>query len=155
MVRIRYSIARLLGVVALTAIVFESFRSVDSASFEVWLKILYTTTVCVLTMAAILAKFYGAFWYGFMVTEWAYFIVGVGINPGGIESHAGLIFLPDYLLKLVACGIAFGNWSVPFQNAQLFAPSSNCECIWIRSPLDYSLGSLSWWDYRSNVRGTT
>ncbi len=43
-----------------------------------WFKSIYSLTFLTLVYAAIAVKSRGAFWYGFAVAGWAYFIVGFG-----------------------------------------------------------------------------
>jgi hypothetical protein len=73
MFRRRVTIASLLAVILFLALVFAGLR----AGTTIWMRSIYTTTFLALIYAAIAAKYRGAFWYGFSVAGWAYFLLAI------------------------------------------------------------------------------
>lgn len=78
----RLTIARLLGVILFFGVILAGLRSGSND----WFKSIYTLTFILLVYAGIAARYRGAFWYGFAVAGWAYFVVGFG---PWINSPAG------------------------------------------------------------------
>ena len=80
----RFTIARLLGAIIFFGIVLAGLRSGSND----WFKLIYTMTFVALVFAAIAARYRDAFWYGFAVAGWAYFVIGFGPwigSPPGSE----------------------------------------------------------------------
>jgi hypothetical protein len=81
----RLTITRLLIAIVFFGIVLAGLRSGSND----WFKLIYTLTFVTLIYSAIAARYRGAFWHGFAVTGWAYFIVAFGPwigSPPGSES---------------------------------------------------------------------
>ena len=82
MARIRFSISHLLCLVGFLGLALAGLRSGSND----WFKSLYTLTFITLLYGAIAAQYPGAFWYGFAVVGWAYFLIGfgpwIGPSPG-------------------------------------------------------------------------
>lgn len=70
----RVTIASLLGLILLCGIFLAGLRSGSND----WVKLTYSLTFLSLVYAAIAARYRGAFWYGFAVAGWAYFVIGFG-----------------------------------------------------------------------------
>jgi hypothetical protein len=83
----RFTIARLLIAIVFFGIVLAGLRSGSNDSF----KLIYTLTFITLIYSAIAARYRGAFWHGFAVAGWAYFIVAfgpwIGSPPGSFPLH--------------------------------------------------------------------
>ena len=80
----RSTIGRLLVAIMFFGVIFAGLRSGSND----WFKVIYTSTFFSLVYAAIAARYRGAFWFGFAVAGWAYFIVGFGPwigSPPGSE----------------------------------------------------------------------
>jgi hypothetical protein len=71
---VRFTIARLLGLILFFGVVLAGLRSGSND----WFKSSYSLTFLMLVYAAIAARYRGAFWYGFAIAGWAYFVVGFG-----------------------------------------------------------------------------
>jgi hypothetical protein len=83
--RLRISIRGLMALVLLFGIGFAAMQSgSDLCSREA-----YTLTVCVLLAAAIMARYRGAFWYGFAVAGWGYFLLGSAAWSGPVNRSPG------------------------------------------------------------------
>src|SRR5262245_25907390 len=84
----RLTIAWLLAAIVVLGILFAGLRSGSND----WFKVIYTATFITLVYAAITARYRGAFWYGFAVAGWAYFLIGfgprIGSPPGSEPLHA-------------------------------------------------------------------
>jgi hypothetical protein len=84
----RLTIGSLLGAIIFFGIIFAGLRSGSND----WFKSIYTLTFVTLVFSAIAARYRGAFWYGFAVAGWAYFIVGfgpwIGAPPGSEPLQA-------------------------------------------------------------------
>ena len=89
--RHRFTIAGLLVSILFFAIVFAGLRSGSND----WCKLIYSFTFVTLVYAAIAARYRGAFWYGFAVAGWAYFIVAfgpwIGVQPVSEPVNRSLI----------------------------------------------------------------
>jgi hypothetical protein len=72
MPRTHLTIASLLLVVVFFGVVFAGLRTASDG----WLKLVYMLTFMALVYAAIAARYRSAFWYGFAVAGWAYFLIG-------------------------------------------------------------------------------
>src|SRR5689334_10295137 len=70
--RFRPSIAGLMAFILFLGIWFAAMRS----GSDLWLRISWTLTASVLLAALILAQYRGAFWYGFAIVGWGYFLLG-------------------------------------------------------------------------------
>jgi hypothetical protein len=84
MQNVRFSIARLLGVILTCGILFAGLRSGSND----WFESIYTLAFITLVDAAIAARYRCGFWYGFAVAGLAYFVVGFGPwigSPAGSE----------------------------------------------------------------------
>jgi hypothetical protein len=84
--KFRYSIAGLITVIAVCGVGFAGFRS----GSETWFRWLYSATVAVLLLAAVLAKSAGrrsAFWAGFAICGAAYLILGLGVRPPVVSEE--------------------------------------------------------------------
>jgi hypothetical protein len=80
----RITIARLLGVIVILGMIFAGLRSGSND----WFKLIYTVVFLTLIFAAISARYLGAFWHGFAIAGWAYFLIGFGPwigSPPGSE----------------------------------------------------------------------
>jgi hypothetical protein len=89
--RHRFTIAGLLVSILFFAIVFAGLRSGSND----WCKLIYSFTFVTLVYAAIAARYRSAFWYGFAVAGWAYFIVAfgpwIGVPPVSEPVNRSLI----------------------------------------------------------------
>src|SRR5262245_20629715 len=70
----RISISALLSLTMFSGLIFGALRS----GATIWFQSIYTLTFVILLFAAIAARYRGAFWYGFAIVGWAYFVVGFG-----------------------------------------------------------------------------
>lgn len=70
----RFTIARLLALILFFGIIFAGLRS----GSDDWFKLIYSLTFLTLVYAAIAVRYRGAFWHGFAVAGWAYFVTGFG-----------------------------------------------------------------------------
>ncbi len=89
--RFRTSILGMVLVIAVFAMAFAALRSAS----DLWFGAIYTFTMVLLMLAVIVARFrHGdekAFWFGFAVFGWGFFLLGFGpwMNPLG-DSEEGL-----------------------------------------------------------------
>ena len=105
--RLRLSIAGLMALVLFLGFWFAAMRS----GSDLWLRISWTLTASVLLAALILARYRGAFWYGFAAVGWGYFLLGsvawvglpYGQSPGLGTLNRMLLSsdLADYLCSFV------------------------------------------------------
>jgi hypothetical protein len=84
-----------------------------SGSFA-WFTALYGVTIFALLMATVAARYrpatHGAFWFGFAVFGWGYFLIGISpwtdwknsIAPGGFQPRANPLLPTDILLRRLA-----------------------------------------------------
>jgi hypothetical protein len=86
--QIRFSLAGLLRVVTICAILCSFIVALRSGSNDSF-KSFYTLTFTTLLYAAIAARYRGAFWYGFAIVGWAFFLVGFGPWAMGPHSSEG------------------------------------------------------------------
>lgn len=87
----RLTIARLLGVILFCGIIFAGLRSGSTD----WFKSIYSLTFLILVYAGIAARYRRAFWYGFAVAGWAYFVIGFGPWVGSsfpTGAHASMVW---------------------------------------------------------------
>jgi hypothetical protein len=70
--RLRLSIAGLMVLVLFLGIWLAAMRSGSG----LWLQVSWTLTASVLVTATIAARYRGAFWYGFAIAGWGYFLLG-------------------------------------------------------------------------------
>ena len=70
----RLTISGLMTVVVLAAVGFAAMRS----GSDLWLRLIYSLVALALLTATILARYHGAFWYGFAIFGWGYFLLGLG-----------------------------------------------------------------------------
>jgi hypothetical protein len=102
--RHRFTIAGLLVSILFFAIVFAGLRSGSND----WCKLIYSFTFVSLVYAAIAARYRGAFWYGFAVAGWAYFIVAfgpwIGVRPVSEPVNRSLItsFVHEVVVAVLA-----------------------------------------------------
>ena len=102
--RHRFTIAGLLVSILFFAIVFAGLRSGSND----WCKLIYSFTFVTLVYAAIAARYRGAFWYGFAVAGWAYFIVAfgpwIGVRPVSEPVNRSLItsFVHEVVVTVLA-----------------------------------------------------
>jgi uncharacterized membrane protein YccC len=82
-VNVRFTLVGLIGAVTLCAILFAALRSGSND----WFKSVYTLTFITLLYAAIAARYRDAFWYGFSIVGWAYFLIGFGNWIGSGLGH--------------------------------------------------------------------
>src|SRR5262245_1687641 len=85
----RFSIAAVLALTLFAGLVFGALRS----GATIWFQSIYTLTFVILLFAAIAARYRGAFWYGFAIVGWAYFVLGFGPwnYSGGYALSRGLL----------------------------------------------------------------
>ncbi len=78
MARVRVSVMGLMAVVGLFALEFAALR----AGTQLWFSVVYTVTVVFLLFAVLTARYrrgvWGAFWFGFAVFGWGYFLLAIG-----------------------------------------------------------------------------
>jgi hypothetical protein len=103
----RFTIARLLGAIMFFGIVFAGLRSGSND----WFKLIYTLTFIMLVYATIAARYRGAFWYGFAVAGWAYFIIGFGPWIGSPPGSEPLRAVNRNLVSSVVLEIVSGTMS--------------------------------------------
>jgi hypothetical protein len=102
--RHRFTIAGLLITILFFAILFAGLRSGSND----WCKLIYSFTFVTLVYAAIAARYRGAFWYGFAVAGWAYFIVAfgpwIGVRPVSEPVNRSLItsFVHEVVVAVLA-----------------------------------------------------
>jgi hypothetical protein len=70
----RLTISGMMAVVVLAAVGFAAMRSGSG----LWLRVIYSLVAMALLTATVLARYRGAFWYGFAVFGWGYFLLGLG-----------------------------------------------------------------------------
>jgi hypothetical protein len=84
----RMTIASLLGLIAIVAMILTALRSGSND----WFKLNYTLVFLTLVYAAIAARYRGPFWYGFAIAGWAYFLIAfgpwIGTQQVGHPQHA-------------------------------------------------------------------
>jgi hypothetical protein len=78
----RFTIARLLGAIVVLAMIFAGLRSGSND----WFTLIYTLVFLTLVYSAIVARYRGAFWHGFAIAGWAYFLIGFGPWIGGLPA---------------------------------------------------------------------
>ena len=103
----RFTIARLLCAIMFLGIVFAGLRSGSND----WFKMVYTLTFITLVYAAIAARYRGAFWYGFAVAGWAYFLVGFGPWIGSPPGSEPLRAVNRNIVTSVVLEIVSGTMS--------------------------------------------
>lgn len=105
----RPTIARLLGAVAFSGIVFAGLRSGSND----WFKLIYSLTFATLVHAAIAARHRGAFWHGFAIAGWAYFLVGFGpwidSPPGRALRGVNRNLVTSVVLEIVSGTMSRGD----------------------------------------------
>jgi hypothetical protein len=104
MYRLRLTIASLLVVIAFCGVILAGLRS----GTTVWMRTIYTATFVALIFATIAAKYRGAFWYGFSVAGWAYFLLA--IDPWFDSSVADPSHLGNIGLLTSAVNVAVNQW---------------------------------------------
>jgi hypothetical protein len=107
MQHVRFSIARLLGVIVVCGIILAGLRSGSND----WFKSIYTLAFITLVYAAIRARFRGPSWYGFAVAGWAYFLVGFGPWIGSPSGSEPLRAANRNLVTSVVVEIVSGTFS--------------------------------------------
>lgn len=112
--RSRVTIASLLGVIMFFAIVFAGLRSGSND----WFKLIYSLTFIMLVYAAIAARYRGAFWYGFAIAGWTYFVVAfgpwIGSPPGSEPLRAvNRNLVSSVILEIVSGALSIGESSPP------------------------------------------
>jgi hypothetical protein len=85
LMRLRISIRGLMALVLLFGIGFAAMQS----GSDLCSRGAYTLTVCVLLAATIMARYRGAFWYGFAVAGWGYFLLGSATWSGPANRSPG------------------------------------------------------------------
>jgi hypothetical protein len=70
----RLTISGMMAVVVLAAVGFAAIRS----GSDLWLRVIYSLVAMALLTATVLARYRSAFWYGFAVFGWGYFLLGLG-----------------------------------------------------------------------------
>ncbi|WP_406699296.1 hypothetical protein V5E97_10525 [Singulisphaera sp. Ch08] len=103
----RLTIARLLGLILFFGVIFAGLRSGSND----WFKLTYSLTFLALVYAAIAARYRGAFWYGFAVAGWAYFVVGFGPWIGSPPLTEPLRAVNRNLVSSVVLEIVSGTMS--------------------------------------------
>jgi hypothetical protein len=96
-----------MGAIMFFGIVFAGLRSGSND----WFKLIYTLTFITLVYAAIAAKYRGAFWYGFAVAGWAYFIIGFGPWIGSLPGSEPLRAVNRNIVTSVVLEIVSGTMS--------------------------------------------
>lgn len=96
MCQIRFTISRLLGLILVLGLVLAGLRSGSNA----WFKSIYSLTFIILICAAIAARRRGAFWHGFAVAGWLYFVIGFGPwigspSPGTVNRNLVTSMITD------------------------------------------------------------
>ena len=90
MKRFRFTLAQLIAVVLVVGFGFAAMRS----GSDLCLRLSWTFTASVLLAAAIAARYRGAFWYGFAMVGWGYFLLGsvawTGMQHTQFPDHATL-----------------------------------------------------------------
>jgi hypothetical protein len=112
--KLRVSLVGLIGVVLLLAIIFAGLRSGSND----WFKSIYTLTFILLIYAAIAARYRGAFWYGFAIAGWAYFLLGFGSGSHSRSSAVNRNLVSSIILEIVSGTMAAGDPSPPGNFAQ-------------------------------------
>ena len=103
----RFTIARLLVAIMFFGIVFGGLRSGSND----WFKLIYTSTFITLVYGAIAARFRGAFWYGFAIAGWAYFLIGFGPWIGSPPGSEPLQAVNRNIVTSVVLEIVSGTMS--------------------------------------------
>ena len=70
----RLTISGLMTFVVLAAVGFAAMRS----GSDLWLRLIYSLVALALLTATVLARYRSAFWYGFAIFGWGYFLLGLG-----------------------------------------------------------------------------
>jgi hypothetical protein len=119
------SITRMLGLVLGCAVFLAALRS----GSNLWFKVIYTLTFVSLGYAAVAARYRGAYWHGFAVVGWAYFLLGYGPwVASGPEHHPNRMvnrgLLSSVLLEVVSHGIEDAPGPSPLGSdpASIFVP---------------------------------
>jgi hypothetical protein len=91
MKRLQVSILALVLIIVACAMAFTALKTAS----DLWYGALYTFTMVLLLAAVIAARFRRgnekAFWFGFAVFGWAFFVVGLGPWPGqGVDEGEGM-----------------------------------------------------------------
>ncbi|SIO60501.1 hypothetical protein SAMN05444166_6416 [Singulisphaera sp. GP187] len=129
----RFTIARLLVLIVFFGIVFAGLRSGSND----WFKLIYSLTFLTLVYAAIAARYRRAFWHGFAVAGWAYFVIGFGPwigSPSGSQPP-GVVnrnLVSSVVLEIVSgimhrsdAAVAAGSGPFPFGIVDLLEANRN------------------------------
>jgi hypothetical protein len=95
--RLQLTIARLMGLVLFLGFWFAAMRS----GSHLWLRVSWTLTASVLLASLILARYRGAFWYGFAIVGWGYFLLGQSPGDGTLNPWFLSSDLVEYLCSFV------------------------------------------------------
>jgi len=83
--RLRVSMAGLLGVVLFSGLILAALRSGSDG----WFRAVYTATAASLLFGAVAARHLGAFWFGFAAVGVPYFAIGFGPWIVGLPGSEG------------------------------------------------------------------
>lgn len=112
--RRRLTIAGLLGLILVLGLIFAGLRSASNDAF----KSIYSLTFLALVLAAIAARYRGAFWHGFAVAGWAYFVFGFGPWIGRPTSFEGPNAVNRNLVSTVVLEVVTGTMArIDFQTS--------------------------------------
>jgi hypothetical protein len=119
------SVKTLLGLVLGCAVFLAALRTGTS----LWFKALYSLVFTLLVYAAVAARYRGAYWYGFAVAGWAYFLLGYGPwFAAGPDHHPNRLvnrnLISSVLLEVVSHGIEDAPGPTPLGSdpASIFVP---------------------------------
>lgn len=98
MSRNRPTIGRLIGVIALLAVLLAGVRSGSND----WFKLIYTATFLWLVYALIAARYRGPSWFGRAAAGWPYFLMGFAPYSGPDKVHVvNRNLLGSFLLEIL------------------------------------------------------
>ena len=101
------------GVMTLILLFGLGSAAIRAGSFT-WLRVIYTLTVVGLLLAVLAAKYSrDAFWFGFAVFGWGYFLIGIGpwttwiqvLEPGQgtiLQPRVNRLLFNDHILEFLA-----------------------------------------------------
>jgi hypothetical protein len=143
--RLRYTLARMMGVVLIAAVVLAAWTHASNASACV----VFNATVLVLIVATFKARFApgrdGAWWLGFATLGWAHLVLWLAARPWAESYSFNLDLFTDVVYWVLAADVGIdrlaSNLTRDLEPAKARTVLLECVTTWV-------VGLLGAWSFR-------